>query len=96
MITLNNGTYKNLAQILITAIGERDYYNGTAELETEEFCSLLSASLIIYSEPLLDPADHARTRITKIVPVWWEYRTWDERGETENDFSWQELKKYLF
>ncbi|MFR9128907.1 MAG: hypothetical protein ACLVJK_02600 [Alistipes putredinis] len=35
-------------------------------------------------------------RIDDLVPVWWEFHTSDQAGERPNDFSFSELKEYLF
>lgn len=89
--------YKNLARILISRIGERHYFNGTAEAEGDGFCGLLRITAIIYREQLHDPADRtgSMTRITNIVPVWWEFSSYGPEGVIPNDFSWSEFLPYL-
>lgn len=89
--------YKNLAQLLVERIGDRHYFNGTVECEWKNASGLLKATLIIYREPLLDPADStgAATRITDIVPVWWEFETYGEESPVPGDFSWGEFRPYL-
>lgn len=88
--------YKNLAQILSRRIGERHYFNGSVELETESCHTLLRASLVIYREPALDPSGPAnRSRISDIVPVWWDFEARGPMGIVPNDFSWREFRPYL-
>lgn len=89
--------YKNLAQLLVSRIGDRHYYNGTARIEDEEITGELKSTLIIYRELLLDPTDmsHAVNRITDIVPVWWEFSAYNTEGSIPNDFSWSEFRPYL-
>lgn len=98
MIEIDHNCYKNLAQILIAAIGEHNYFSGTIEYDTEEFHSKLTTTLIIYRETILDPSDpsHSATHITDIVPVWWEFHTHESGIESDNDFCWGEIKEFLF
>lgn len=37
----------------------------------------------------------ASGRIVDLIPVWWEFHTWDESGETYNDFSFARMKQGL-
>ncbi|MCL2560739.1 MAG: hypothetical protein FWE10_00235 [Rikenellaceae bacterium] len=93
----NDNDYRNIADRLLEAIGDSEFFNGTVEYETPEYDAQLRVTLIIYREPLFDPADpvHRAERISAIVPVWWEYRLYDHFGEQPNDFSWREFKKHL-
>lgn len=97
MIDLNDSDYKNIAEKLLAAIGCSEYYNGALEYDTADYNCVLRATLIIYRQPLLDPADasQAARSITDIVPVWWEFHLYDVFGEQLNGFSWRELKEYL-
>lgn len=97
MININDNNYTAIAEKLLAAIGEGEYYNGTVDYDNGSFTAALRTTLIIYREPLLDPADPSRaaTRITDIVPVWWEFHTYGESGEAPNDFSWGELKEFM-
>lgn len=97
MVNIDDIGYKAIAEALLSAIDDAEFYNGSVEYDTAEYGSRLTATLIIYREPLLDPADPARcaTRITGIVPVWWEFHTYGERGEILNGFSWSELRNFL-
>ena len=97
MIPIDDTIYGTIAQKLLDAIGNSDFYNGTVECDTEGFCSELRATLIVYREPLFDPADpsQAARRITAIVPVWWEFHLHQSGGERLTDFSWSELEQFL-
>lgn len=97
MLTINDNIYRQLAQLVLEAIGNNDYFNGTIEYDTDEFYSTLYVTLIIYREPLDDPTDmtHNATRIRDIVPIWWEYKVIQANGPVMNDFSWREFRDYL-
>ena len=47
MIEINETIYKQIAALLLAEIGEKDYFNGTIEYDTEEFYSSLTCTLII-------------------------------------------------
>lgn len=97
MITLHDNDYAAIADKLLAAIGAGEFYNGTVDYDGGSFTAALRTTLLIYREPTLDPADPSRsaTRITGIVPVWWEFHTCGESGETPNDFSWNEIKEFI-
>ena len=88
--------YKNLAQLLAERIEERHYFNGSVEMEADEYHILLRTSLIIYRQPLRDPSGPGNTsHITDIIPVWWDCETTGPYGIVTNDFSWSEFRPYL-
>lgn len=97
MIDLNDDDYSRIAEKLLEAIGNSEFYNGSIEWESDGYSCVFIATLIIYREPLRDPDDptQSETRITDIVPVWWEFHTYGQNREITNDFSWTELKKYI-
>ncbi|MDL2320503.1 hypothetical protein LJC45_05160 [Alistipes sp. OttesenSCG-928-B03] len=97
MIPVNDKSYNEIAEKLLEAIGQGEYYNGTVEYECEEYSAALRCTLLVYREPLFDesaPAGAARL-ITDIVPVWWEFHTFNIGGEEINDFEWQNLRHFL-
>lgn len=88
--------YKNLAQLLISRIGERHYFNGTVSCDIEEKILTLKTSLIIYRQPLAGPDSRlSANRITDIVPVWWEFKQTDSEGNISDEFSWSEFRPFL-
>lgn len=97
MIFIDKKLYNEIAHKLMSQIGEKGYYRGTVEVDSEELYVELRATLLIYREPLLDPTDitNSATRIKDIVPVWWECRTFQINGEVNNTFSWSEFKEFI-
>lgn len=97
MVAVTDSDYAVIAAKLLGSIGSADYYNGTVEHEFGEYNTVLRTTLIIYREPLLDPADASRsaTRITDIVPVWWEFHLYGPGGELLTDFCWHTLRDFL-
>lgn len=92
MLTINEEIYTNVAECLLSAIGNDFFFNGTIEYDSDELYSTLRCTLIIYRESVEDCAGDF-TRIKDIVPVWWEFSTVQQCGTVDNDFSWRELKK---
>ena len=86
--------YAAVAERLLDRIGMREYFNGTVECAHGEFCSALTATLIIYRSPYHSPLSRTGP-IEEIVPVWWEFHTTTPEGERDNDFSFRTLKEYL-
>lgn len=73
--------YGIVARKLLDEIGEKSFYSG-------------SFSFDYGSKECLPEGD--ADRIDDLVPVWWEFHTSDQAGERPNDFSFSELKEYLF
>lgn len=97
MKNIEDAHYAAIAELLLIGIGSGNYYNGSIGYETEDWCGELRATLIVYRQPLDLPDDpaHLCERITDIVPVWWEFNTYENGAPTANNFSWSELKEYL-
>lgn len=94
MYEISETTYRETACRLLTAIGGSEYFNGCVEVECEVFRGALRCTLLVYREEV---ADHDATwsRITDIIPVWWEFESVGEYGSSLNDFSWSALREYL-
>lgn len=73
--------YGIVARKLLDEIREKSFYFG-------------SFSFDYGSKVCLPEGD--TDRIDDLVPVWWEFHTSDQAGERPNDFSFSELKEYLF
>ena len=98
MITVNEAIYRNIADLLLKSIEEKDFFNGTIEYDTEEFYSTLCCTLIVYREKAekdSSAADETPRPIRSIQPVWWEYHLYQQESERPNDFSWREFYPYL-
>ena len=95
MIEISENVYRETADRLLAAIGESAYYNGAVTHEETEFLATLRCTLVIYREEVDDPSGRF-SRVTKMIPVWWEFETTGESGPVRNDFSWRELKSWLW
>ncbi len=97
MIAISEDHYHHLAQLLLHAIWNADFFNGTIEFNDEECRSELRVTLIICRRLTRDPADKTweSTCITDVIPVWWEHHLEAPEGELLTDFEWKEFKKYL-
>lgn len=95
MIEIEKGDYAAIAENLFNAIGDDAYFNGSIEYECESFYSTLTATLIIYRGEEAYP-EGSRETLSNVVPVWWEFNASLPDGTlTDNDFGFDELKKYL-
>lgn len=94
MTEITQDIYSVLAERLLEKIGRANFFNGSVAAETEDGEFRLTATLIVYRENERAPDGDGET-ISGIVPVWWELSSRSEEGETRNDFSWNEIIKYL-
>jgi hypothetical protein len=94
MIEITGEIYENIAHALRDAIGEATYFNGKVEITGEEFYAVLTLTAIIYRHNEELPEGNV-SRISNIVPVWWEFSTVQECGEVLNNFSFAELKPHV-
>ena len=95
VIEIDKKDYLAVAERLLQAIDQSDFYSGSICYNAPEFDSTFTATLIVYRK-------HERVvegisdRIVDIVPVWWEFNTCRSDGTPVlNDFSFSELKPYL-
>lgn len=94
MLIITEPIYQNIAKIVVENIGQRYFFSGTVEYDTEELYSTLVTTLLIDKKRITEP-DGAREVIVDIIPVWWEFKTFQREGEVSNSFSWQEFKEFL-
>lgn len=87
--------YDHLLDLLCYEIGSKGYYSGVIDFSFDGIeCSLHLAAVTYHS------TDHAAgekwTYLSDIVPVWWEFHTYNEEGEEVlNNFSFNELRELL-
>lgn len=94
MITINDNFYQRLAKKLLEAVDDKEFFNGSVELDGEDFYATLKTTLVIYRRKI-EQQQTIITPIEKIVPVWWELSLSTEQGEQMSDFSWWDLRDYL-
>lgn len=96
-ITPNDYAY--VAANVTDRIEHRSFFSGAIRTDHEGFVSELIATLIIYrNRPEEEPNGPTQLlgTICDIVPVWWEFHTYDPEGEEMlNDFSFSDLKPLL-
>lgn len=51
MISINPEIYQTFASLLLDAVDNKEFFNGTVDLDTEEFYSTLTCTLLIYPNP---------------------------------------------
>lgn len=94
MYTVSKELYGEVKARLEEAIDGESYFSGRIEGETAEVAWRLTASLIVYREPVLLP-EGAEERIADLVPVWWEFHTTASEGEVLNDFSFGVVREAI-
>ena len=86
--------YLRVASELLAKIGESAYFSGSVSLDDQDVTCRLTGSYIVYRQPVLLP-EGAVCRVADIVPVWWEFHTFADQGEIDNDFSFRELRPLI-
>ena len=95
MYSVSSELYLEVAARLAEAIGGGSYFSGSLSFAFGDTECRLTASVIVYRRRERLP-EGDRDAIADLVPVWWEFHTSDQAGERPNDFSFSELKEYLF
>lgn len=94
MLDITNELYQQIINQLIEDIGDDGYYANSIEFEHEEILCRLNLSAIIYHKEYQE-ADNTIQIISDIIPVWWEFHTYNIQGEILNNFSFNELRQLL-
>ncbi|MCD7962984.1 MAG: hypothetical protein LUF90_05410 [Rikenellaceae bacterium] len=95
MISINDKIYAEVAVKLNEVLeNQNSFFYGSIEFDTEQFYSTLTCTLILDRTEYGDK-DKTFSKISKITPVWWEYSTYSEIGNENNDFSWTEFSGFL-
>lgn len=94
MYSISPELYRQVADRLLDAIGDGDYFSGAFDLRFGAVSCRLIATLLVYRTRGALPEGERRP-VTDLVPVWWEFRTDTEEGPTDNDFSFSELKAFV-
>lgn len=86
--------YGIVARKLLDEIGAKNYYSGSFGFDYGSRECRFVASIVVYRSIVRMPEGDVG-RIDDLVPIWWEFHTFDAAGEHSNDFSFPELKEYL-
>ena len=95
-ITTNDYAY--VAANLAAEIEARNFFSGTICTNYDGFDSELLVTLLIYRQKPRPEEEGATLLgpIVDVVPVWWEFHTFDPDGEEMlNDFSFSDVKPLL-
>lgn len=88
MLEITPAFYRALAGRLLDETRDLPLFNGSVELDTEEYHARLTCTLIL-------PRDETTRELLSVLPVWWEFHLHQPQGETDTDFGWSELERYL-
>lgn len=88
--------YRTFAKELLDELLDRDYYNGSIEVDDGDETYRLTLVAMFYRRDVVAP-DGRWSEIYDVVPIWWELRTFvgDDREEEINDAEFGRLKEYL-
>lgn len=95
MYTVSSELYRETAARLCDALDGESYYSGSLEFVFDGMECRLVVSVIAYRRRKVAP-EGVTEPISDLVPVWWEFHTVGDEGECLNDFSFAEMKRYVF
>lgn len=89
--SISTQLYREVADRLLEAIGDRHYFSGAVELTSADGvdCRLVT-SCVVYRQRVSLP-DGEGCAISSVIPVWWEFETACPAGRLDNDFSFRDL-----
>lgn len=95
MYEITSSIYLELAERLVAAISDREFFSGAIVAYDGDICCRLVCTVVVSRErELLDGS--MRRVIKRIVPVWWELKTTVGEEVVDNDFSFEELRRVIF
>ena len=84
MLNIPVSVYEEVADRLREALGMKDYFSGSIEAHDDDYDYRLTATLIVYRRRD-GYAGCEFEAIDDLVPVWWEFHSYDMEGELLND-----------
>lgn len=95
MYKISSELYSEVADRLCGHIEDKEYFSGSFEFDFGDVHCLMRLSAVVYhhTETI---GQRSLSQIADMVPVWWEFHTFDSDGcEMLNEFSFNELR-YFF
>ena len=94
MYEITSSIYLELAELLVDAIADKEFYSGVVVCHDGEVrCRLLCTVIVSREERTFDGGTYRA--INRIIPVWWELQTFEGEELVKNDFSFEQLRKTI-
>jgi hypothetical protein len=90
MYEFSSDVYLQVAERLLEAIGDQDFFSGVVLGYDDEVCCRLRTTVVVHREPM-SSVDMPRETTIRVIPVWWEMSTTIGDEELVNDFSFREM-----
>lgn len=95
MYEISTELYQKCAEKLLVLISDKEYFSGSFELSWHGIKCRMILSIIIYRSKT-NAAENATSDIERIVPVWWEFHTYNmDEVEIINDFYFNDLNDLI-
>lgn len=92
MYNVSTQLYLDLADKLFEQITTKEFFSGVVTLYDGDIECRLITTLIIERESKPNE-EYSFPRITNLVPVWWEFHTFEGDRELLNNFSFSEFRE---
>ena len=94
MYSITSQFYSEIAQRLCDVIDGESYFSGSVSFVYMDVEWRLTLSVIVHRDGV-SSSDQECSQIVNLVPVWWEFHTYEQGVEFINDFSFRELKMQI-
>lgn len=94
MYEITSSIYLEIAERLVAAIADNEFYSGVVVCYDGDTCCRLVSTLVVYRRPQVEGGSVVRP-IVDVVPVWWELQTTVGAEIVDNDFSFRELRNTI-
>lgn len=90
MYEFSDDVYLEIAERLLEAIGNDDFFSGVVTYDHGDLCCRLRVTVVVRRDkaPCVLPISQ---RAMRVIPVWWEMQTTIGGSDVMNDFSFSEM-----
>lgn len=95
MYNISPQLYLKIADMLMAAIGSKEFFSGRVAItEGDAECTLICTLIIEHDD---EPTEgHYFNAISALTPIWWEFHTIVDGEELINNFSFREFTQTIF
>ncbi len=90
MLKIDEELYELVAELLLDAIGEENYFSDILTFDYNNMHCTLKSAMIAYRKKI-DYPEGSFVEIEELVPVWWEFHTTVDGEEMLNEFNIHEV-----
>ena len=87
MYSISEDQYREVMERLVEEVHRKDYYSGSISgVFHDDVEWHLELAVVVYNDGWA---------INDIVPVWWNFNTYNDEDELNNDFQFEEIRTLI-